>query len=83
VWTRRGSDVDLIEFLRARIDEDEAAARAATPGRWVARDLGDAEFTSDDGKGWWWVWREGIEHYAGVLKVDREDPEPTRSASRR
>jgi hypothetical protein len=26
----------LIEFLRARLDEDEAAARAASPGRWVA-----------------------------------------------
>lgn len=25
---------DLIEFLRARLDEDEQAARAATPGPW-------------------------------------------------
>lgn len=26
----------LVEFLRARLDEDEASARAASPGRWTA-----------------------------------------------
>ena len=27
----------IVEFLRARLDEDEQAALAATPGRWWAR----------------------------------------------
>ena len=26
---------DIVEFLRARLDEDEAAARAASPGGWT------------------------------------------------
>lgn len=26
--------MELVDFLRARLDEDEAAARAATPGAW-------------------------------------------------
>lgn len=34
--------VDLVTFLRARFDEDEALARAATPGPWVGRDLENA-----------------------------------------
>lgn len=31
--------MDLTEFLRARLDEDEAAARAATPGGWATGGL--------------------------------------------
>ncbi len=31
---------ELVAFLRARIDEDEASARAATAGRWYAQDGG-------------------------------------------
>lgn len=30
------SDMTLVEFLRARLDEDEKAARAATGQRWLA-----------------------------------------------
>ncbi|MFC8376416.1 DUF6221 family protein [Streptomyces albidoflavus] len=32
---------DLIAFLQARLDEDEAAARAATAGPWVESGVGD------------------------------------------
>ncbi|AMM12338.1 DUF6221 family protein [Streptomyces albidoflavus] len=32
---------DLIAFLRARLDEDEAVARAATAGPWVESGVGD------------------------------------------
>ena len=32
---------DLITFLRARLDEDEAVARAATAGPWVESGVGD------------------------------------------
>lgn len=32
--------MDLIEFLKARLDEDEAAARRATPGPWVSESSG-------------------------------------------
>lgn len=65
----------LVEFLLAQIAEDEAAALAATPGPWESRDLSDAAFTSADNAGWWWVWRAGVPHYAGVIEVDHADPE--------
>lgn len=32
---------DLVAFLRARYDEDEQVATAATPGPWVAGGIGD------------------------------------------
>jgi hypothetical protein len=32
---------DLVEFLRDRLDEDEAAARAATPGPWKQSGIGE------------------------------------------
>jgi hypothetical protein len=65
----------LVEFLLARLAEDEAAALAATPGPWELRDLGDETFNSDDRAGWWWVWRKDVPHYAGVMEVDHADPE--------
>jgi hypothetical protein len=34
---------DLIAFLRARIDEDEATAKAATPGPWCWEATGDKD----------------------------------------
>lgn len=34
---------DLVEFLRARLDEDEQAASAAVPGPWIVRDGWDYE----------------------------------------
>jgi hypothetical protein len=65
------ADPDLAAYLRARWDEDEAAARAATPGPWIVKDVGDREFTSDDDKGWWWVWQEAaLPHYGGVIQID-------------
>jgi hypothetical protein len=32
---------DLVQFLRERLDEDEAAARAATPGPWEQSGIGE------------------------------------------
>lgn len=37
---------DLIDWLRAVLDEDEAAARAATPGPWWAHRQGDEAIVS-------------------------------------
>ena len=34
---------DLIAFLKARLDEDEAAAKAATPGPWCWEATGDKD----------------------------------------
>lgn len=62
---------DLVAYLRARVDEDEATATAASPGPWLVKDLGDAEFTSSDNCGWWWVWQESkLPHYGGVIQID-------------
>jgi hypothetical protein len=62
---------DLVTYLRARLDEDEATASAASPGPWVVKDIGDHEFTSDDDKGWWWVWQESaLPYYGGVVQID-------------
>ena len=36
---------DLIAFLRARLDEDEQAARAATPGPWQAEPAVDSAYS--------------------------------------
>ncbi|MCR6649736.1 MAG: hypothetical protein NVV70_16955 [Cellulomonas sp.] len=48
-----------------------AREQAATPGPLVAHDLGDDVYTSDDGHGWWWVWREeALPYYGGVLELD-------------
>lgn len=40
----------IAEFLKARLDEDEAAARAATPGPWLALD-GGVQSAGDE-----WQW---------------------------
>lgn len=62
----------LIEFLLTRIAEDEAAAKAATPGPWVTHDMSDANFDSLNHAGWWWVWAESrLPYYGGVLEADR------------
>jgi hypothetical protein len=40
---------DLVAFLRARLDEDEAAAREATPGPWTVNGpIGDDAIYADD-----------------------------------
>ncbi|MGW9030388.1 DUF6221 family protein [Streptomyces sp. NPDC055722] len=44
---------DLVAFLRARLDEDDRAARAATPGPWTTRNLGrhdGSSIVADTGK---------------------------------
>jgi hypothetical protein len=39
---------DLVEFLRARLDEDEVAASAASPGPWHVNDESDTVLAVDD-----------------------------------
>ncbi|WHM30162.1 DUF6221 family protein [Streptomyces sp. BPPL-273] len=39
---------DLVEFLRARLDEDEADAAAASPGPWHVDAEGDEVLAVDD-----------------------------------
>lgn len=39
----------LVEFLRARLDEDEAAAKAATPGPWRVVNVTDYRSATVDG----------------------------------
>lgn len=53
--------MDLVEFLRARLDEDEAAARAAKPGPWT-RDGGSiyAGHPTEDVVDW--VYDDSWEH---------------------
>ncbi|MFF1444096.1 DUF6221 family protein [Streptomyces sp. NPDC058295] len=36
---------DLVQFLRARLDEDEQLAQAATPGPWTQSGIGDYGWT--------------------------------------
>lgn len=56
------------------LDAIEARANAATEGPWECLDLSDADFDSKNERGWWWVWRAGIQHYAGVLNTrDRDE----------
>ena len=46
---RDNGAMDLVEFLRARLDDDERAARAATPGPWTAdREVAGAVGPLDD-----------------------------------
>lgn len=74
---------DLVAFLRARLAEDEAAARAATPGPWVAGttsgllvddgvygqgDGGSLEFACDVREASW-DWKQG-----NVAHIARHDP---------
>src|SRR5690348_9322045 len=45
--------MELTEFLRARLDEDEATAQAATAGPWSVADRGDVMVTgSEDAYGY-------------------------------
>lgn len=72
---------DLVAFVRARLDEDEAVARAATPGLWVAgtssgllvdngvygQGDGGVEFACDT--------REAVAYStANVVHIARHDP---------
>jgi len=44
------SAVTIVEFLRARLDEDEAAAKAASPGPWHVGEDGDEVMAVDEVK---------------------------------
>jgi hypothetical protein len=44
------SGVDLVQWLRAQLDEDERIARAATLGPWVQSGIGDYGWTVDFGR---------------------------------
>lgn len=46
VADHEGIDVDIVEFLRARLDEDEATARLAPTGPWEA--VGNRDDSDDD-----------------------------------
>jgi hypothetical protein len=41
---------DLVQWLRAQLDEDERGARAATLGPWVQSGIGDYGWTVDFGR---------------------------------
>lgn len=60
---------------RDRLSAIAARAEAATPGPWEVYDMGDEVYTSENKRGWWWVWRAGEKFYAGVMEVDHSlDP---------
>lgn len=61
----------------SRLEDIRARHEAATPGTWVAHDLGDLEYNSQDNEGWWWVWRkENLPYYGGVFTpTDSKEPD--------
>ncbi|THA82739.1 DUF6221 family protein [Streptomyces sp. A0592] len=72
---------DLVQFLRARLDEDEQAARAATGGPWVLDDERHAEqiLTADEsvvvvGGSRWSGEAPVFETTADGLHIARHDP---------
>ena len=66
------TDVDQV---RERLAQMRALSEAATPGPWEIKDMGDSTFTSENCKGWWWVWKAGVRHYAGVMEATGDSPD--------
>ena len=72
--------MELVDFLRARLDEDEAVARAATPGPWSVNDESFAEWISSaDGVevvagGRWGGEAPAFETTEDALHIARHDP---------
>ena len=62
---------DLIAFLNARIEEDEQAARAATPGPWAALDGG---VMSIDDESWPVTSTETDRERGDRVHIARHDP---------
>lgn len=71
------SEVDLnaddlnADDLNAALDVIEARAEVATQGPWAVHNMADDEYDSTNHAGWWWVWRAGVGHYAGVMEMDQ------------
>lgn len=63
----------ITEFIEANLARIEATAREATPGPWSVFNMADGSYDTGDGGGWWWVWREGVEHYAGIAEINSVD----------
>ena len=55
---------DLVEFLKARLDQDEAVARAATPGPWRA-DLSPVTVMSQEMQSPWAIQSEAEQYPHG------------------
>lgn len=71
--------MDLVEFLTARLDEDEHAARAATPGPWAVDDESYAEAVRAEdvavvAGGRWGGEASVFESTADALHIARHDP---------
>jgi hypothetical protein len=71
----------LVEFLRARLDEDASVARAATPGPWAvdnveyAESILAADRTAVVGGGRWGGEASVFETTEDALHIARHDPE--------
>lgn len=64
--------MDVAEFAKARLDEDEAVAKAATPGPWLALDGG---VQSADNESQWPVGETDSERdRADRVHIARHDP---------
>lgn len=72
--------MELVDFLRARLDEDEAAAKAATPGPWSVNDESYAETiyapdgTAVVGGGRWGGEASVFESTDDAIHIARHDP---------
>jgi hypothetical protein len=62
----------LAEFLTARLDEDELAAKAATPGEWAALDGG--VMSVEDGGQWPVSETESTRDRGNRVHIARHDP---------
>jgi hypothetical protein len=68
-------DDGLAAFYRARLDEDEAAANAATPGEWAALDGGVMSIANDTQ--WPVSGTESDRDRADRVHIARHDPDST------
>lgn len=63
-------DKPLMTDLTDELEEERRIIDAATAGPWVAHDLSDATFNSENRAGWWWVWQKSqLTHYGGVIEI--------------